>query len=353
MSLDRAPETREYRQDASLLGLLTPVVRRWRLMVTVPFAFAVIAAAYSLLTPSIYTASTTFTPEASGGQSLAATLGSLSSLTGQFGLAPTIGANASPDFFASVLRSRELLVSTLHTEFRDPATGTPRRLLDLLEIHAPNDAQALALGVTRLGEVTSTAVDRRTGIVTLSTRLRDPKLGADVANRMVQLLNDFNLRQRQSQSREQKRFAADRLAQAEGELRQAEQVLQRFLERNRTYRGSPLLEFEHDRLARLVELKQQVYVALSKSLEDARIAEVRDTPVLTIIDPATPPARRSSPKRRLLVLIAALAGIVVAGALAHLAELRANLERTDAPEYRALLEASAQLPRPWRRAGRA
>src|ERR687884_549677 len=106
----------------------------------------------------------------------------------------------------------------------------------------------MSAGVRRLTGLTRVAVDRRTGVVTLSVALRDPVLAAAVANRMVQLLDEFNVKRRQTQSRLQREFVGGRLAQAERELRDAEQKELRFLQTNRLYAASPLLRFEATRL---------------------------------------------------------------------------------------------------------
>jgi len=165
-----------------------------------------------------------------------------------------------------------------------------------------------------------------------------PALAAAVANRMVDLLNKFNLERLQSQSRERRRFAAERLQDAERELRAAEADHLKFLQSNRRYADSPLLSFEQNRLARQVQLRQEVFQTLTREFEEARIAEVRDTPLLTIIDPAVPPDRRSAPRRKLIVLLAAFAGAVCALAWLYIADYHHAAERDGGMEYRSLLE---------------
>jgi uncharacterized protein involved in exopolysaccharide biosynthesis len=97
----------------------------------------------------------------------------------------------------------------------------------------------------------------------------------------------------------------------------AENALQSFLERNKgDFRQSPMLGFEHDRLARQVTLKAQTQSTLGESLERARLDEARDAPVFTIIDaPELPPF--PEPRGTLLRTIAGLAigmfiGIILA-----------------------------------------
>jgi uncharacterized protein involved in exopolysaccharide biosynthesis len=55
---------------------------------------------------------------------------------------------------------------------------------------------------------------------------------------------------------------------------------------------------------------------LSNQLEQARLAEVRDTPALTVVQAPTVPARRSAPRRRALVLGLAALGFTLGAASA-------------------------------------
>jgi uncharacterized protein involved in exopolysaccharide biosynthesis len=163
--------------------------------------------------------------------------------------------------------------------------------------------------------------------------MHSPELAAATANRMLELLNEFNLERRQSQSREQRRFTGDRLAEAEQELREAERSQLRFLQNNRQYQGSPLLEFQAEQLGRAVQLKQEVFLTLTKAHEEARIAEVRDTPVLTVIDPAVSPAMRSRPRRVLGVTVALLVGGLLGVALVYIGAFRSRVKRDSPPDY--------------------
>ncbi|MDQ3222592.1 MAG: hypothetical protein M3Q75_03830, partial [Gemmatimonadota bacterium] len=108
---------------------------------------------------------------------------------------------------------------------------------------------------------------------------------------------------------------------------------------NREYQGSPVLEFEAGRHQRAVDLKQEVYVSLVKAYDEARISEVRDTPLITTIDSAVAPDKRSAPRPLLNVAIALIAGGVLAFILVFLLEQRAQAVRSGGPEYRAFRQA--------------
>jgi uncharacterized protein involved in exopolysaccharide biosynthesis len=265
----------------------------------------------------------------------------LSSLVGLAGLAGQLGlgssstsSSISPEFFVKLAHSDEVLRSTLSQEFTDPESPKRQRaLLDLLEIKGPTQEARLQKGVRVLRKRVDASSDKSTGIVTLEAELPSPGLAAEVARFMVQQLNRFNLETRQSQSREQRRFSGERLAVAEQELRGAEQAQLSFLQRNREYLDSPLLAFEYNRLSRQVQLRQEVYQTLTKAYEEARIAEVRDTPVLTVIDSAVAPISRSGPHR----ILGTLVGLIWGGALgiivAYIAAARARARRAPTADY--------------------
>lgn len=297
----------------ALADFVGPVRRRWRLVAACSLIFGVVAAVVSLLLPSVYTARTSFTPVAAS-QGASAGLANLMGLAGQLGLSGLTSAGGSlpPEYFAEVLHSRSVLESTLQTSFpMDGPPATQRPLLDILDVDGKTPRARLEDGVRVLDQLIVASVDKRTGVISLRVRSRSPVVAAGVANRMVDLLDVFNLDRRQVQSREQRRFTGERTQQAREELREAEAALLRFLQANREYLGSPLLEYQHSRLQRDVQVKQEIYLTLAKAHEEARIAEVRDIPVITVIDSAVTPVRRSFPRRKLNTLLGLLLGGIV------------------------------------------
>lgn len=275
--------------------------RRW--IILVPFSASVLAAITVLLLPSRYEARTSFTGELGGGLGGFGSLAGLASLAGVSGLG---GAMGSADLFAAVAKSESVLRAVLIKEFSAPRlSAQPRRLIDLLDLDATTDAELEAKALEHLSERINVSTDIRTNIVTLTVTLGDSLLAADVANSIVDEVNRFNIERRRSQSGEQRRFAEERLATAEEELRAAERALEDFLRENRSLGASPTLRVMHDRLQRDVALKQEIVSTIRRRYEEARIAEVQDTPVITVIDEARPPHKRAWPKRVITVLVTA------------------------------------------------
>jgi uncharacterized protein involved in exopolysaccharide biosynthesis len=300
-------------EHTGVVQLANVLLKRWKLIVGLPVAAAFVTALVSLLVPSQFTATATFVPEGeSSGMSLP---GGLASIAAQFGVGIPIGGSDSPRFYADVLKSRTIRDQVLLAAFPDPrseAAGDSATLLDLLEIEGDSESERLEAGRKALAKTTGVRVDNETNIVTIAVETRYPVLSAGVANLILELLNRFNLETRQSNAQERRSFVEERVGEAEAELREAEEELKVFYERNRQYEGSPELRFQADRLQRQVTLKEEVLSTLRRQYEEARIQEVNDTPVITVIDRALPPEEKSSPKRRSSVLLAFFLGAVLA-----------------------------------------
>jgi capsule polysaccharide export protein KpsE/RkpR len=99
-------------------------------------------------------------------------------------------------------------------------------------------------------------------------------------------------------------------------LRASEDRLLAFSQANRRIQDSPDLIAQRARLERDVTMQQQIYTTLAQAYEQAKIEEVRDTPVLTVITPpevpARPDSRRLAVKGALLTALLLLFGVGVA-----------------------------------------
>ncbi len=74
---------------------------------------------------------------------------------------------------------------------------------------------------------------------------------------------------------------------------------------------APGLELDLARLMRDVEVKQAVYAVLSEQYEQARIQETKDTPTVQVLDWGHVPTVRYRPKRKVIVLVTAVAALLV------------------------------------------
>jgi len=326
-------------QDISLVGALNTVLRRWRVAFGLPLLLAALTGLVSLVVRPTYTATTTFVPEVRSQNRLPS---GLVGLAGQLGVSIGADPSQSPRFYGDVVRSRELLERTLLSRYADPhppagdGVADSATLLRILQVEGDNPADSLARGVKRLDELITVRVDAQTSIVRVTVDARYATLAAAVANRLVAYLNEFNTKKRQSQARERRRFSEERVAAADSELRRDEDAVKTFYERNRGWQQAPELVFEEARLRRQVTVSQELYLTLKREYETARIEEVNDTPVITVIDAAVAPQERSQPRPVLWMAVALLVGGMISVSWALAATYVERARGSAEPEYREL-----------------
>lgn len=73
----------------------------------------------------------------------------------------------------------------------------------------------------------------------------------------------------------------------------------------------PRLGLDFKRLTREVAIHETVYSLLTQELEKAKIAEVRDTLIVQVLDRAIPPIQRYKPQRSKIVLVSGFMSIVM------------------------------------------
>ena len=320
---------------------------RHRVLVLGTAGIVVLAvAAKLLLSPRVYTTESSFIPQSNSPTS------NFSGIAAQIGIAlPMSEPGRSPEFYASLITSRQVLGAVVDTPFVVPGTG-PITLVEHYESPGETPALRREEAITSLERNLGTTVDATSGVVELRATATDPALSLMINQRVLDLVNQFNLHTRQSQAAMERRFTEGRLEEVRGELREAEDRQQRFLQRNRDYQNSPELLFQSERLQREVEFRQQLYTVLAESYERAKIDEVRDTPVITVVERPELPAR---PDRRGLVkwgLVSLILGLILGSILALIREALART-RTDEPaEYAELAElwrsSKDDLLHPWR-----
>ncbi|HEY6157085.1 MAG TPA: hypothetical protein VIV88_06500 [Gemmatimonadales bacterium] len=140
-----------------------------------------------------------------------------------------------------------------------------------------------------------------------------PSAAEGLSSILIRAVKHFNVATRQLQARELRTFLEKRVADALQNLHETEDDLRGFYERNRRFADSPQLIFEESRIKRQVELRQELYTTLSKELESARIDEVNDTPMITVIDPPFASSRPDGPSILALAFAGLMLGICARG----------------------------------------
>jgi uncharacterized protein involved in exopolysaccharide biosynthesis len=318
-------------------ALLAVLARRRRAIALVVAAAVAAGIVLCLVLPRQFRAETTILPSLRvASDSDAASVAALRSAAGAMGVSVGVGAQDPSVLFPQVLRSRTLAERVLLREYPVRGGGT-RRLLDALGKAGSDSSLRLDAAVRRWrGRVLRLRLDAKSGVTAVSVELQDAALSAAVANACVEELDRFNREVKNAQAGKQVDFISNRLVEVEQQLAAAEDALKQFREQNRQLSGSPQLLLQEARLARDVQLNEQLFLTLKTQLEVARIEEVKNVPLVVVLDRATPPVRPSSPQR--LQLLACAGGLGLALGIA-LALCQAWLEiASEQPPVRALRE---------------
>ncbi len=320
--IDDRPSAADQR-DLTFAAWLVGVLDRWRLIAAIVGAVIVAAIAAMLLLKPVYRSQVSFLALSSS------RLGNLSSIPGelvgvaaQFGLGQGADPGTSPAFYVELLGSRDMLTQLVTTRYPDPRKGKEGDSANLVVLLGPRrqaPRRALESTIKSVAKDIRVTSDTRTNLVAVTVDTPWPTLSQAVANRTLALVGEFNVSKRQSRARDRRVFLESRVRDSKADLTQAEDQLRDFYERNRAWQQAPSRVVEEARLRRQTQVASEIYLSLRRDYESARIDEVNDQPVVTVVDSAVAPVRREWPHPVSVVavglLIGLILGILIAGTL--------------------------------------
>lgn len=314
--------------EPGLDDYLAMLWRRRSLVVALPIVLAAIAMGLSLMRPRQYVARAAFI--ASEPQSMSSSLGALSSVASQLGV-PALSAVASssatgsPQFYGDLLTSNAILSAAVTTPFDASAPGEfdgrPFRgtLIEYIGPTGKTPADNTLAAMQAVSKaILSVTVDRPTGIVRFQVLTKNRLLSGLIARRLLDLVNEFNLKRRQTQAGAEREFDLRRSQASLDSLRAAEAALADFRATNIDFSRSPRLATREAELQRRVSLAQQIYTTVAQRYELANIEAVRNTPVVTVLD-APEGLVQAQPRHSVAIAGGAfIVGLVLACAIALL-----------------------------------
>jgi uncharacterized protein involved in exopolysaccharide biosynthesis len=268
---------------------------------------AIAGAAIALLLPSKYSARASFYSEGKQAGDLASLSSSLGPLTALLAVAGGSMGGSQSGFFVDLLKSQNFFDSLAISPIPLAPGGRPVLVREYVVKRANDDRDRTwkaRLALRKMIEVST----QPSGVVVVRVDAKSPVAAAAMANRAVDVIDNLNMRFRREQAASRRKFTEGFLADVEGRLNASENRLGEFLLRNRSLLSlrsatqSPMLQRQEDRLrgevTRLTALKEQ----LESTIENARLTEYNDAPVLARIDRAPVPEKRSGPPRTLIAL---------------------------------------------------
>jgi uncharacterized protein involved in exopolysaccharide biosynthesis len=339
----------EIPEDVSLVDLLIPLAQHWKLLTMASLVFGLTVLGVTFLMTPTFVAKTVVMPpqQSSTAGSVLASLGGLSGLAGA-----AVGARAPGDQLVSMLASNRV-ADRLIARF------------DLMKVY---EAEFRFLARDRLAASTKIDFGKKDGLIRVEVEDESPQRAADMANAYIEELRLMSSTLTITEAQQRRAFFEGQLATARASLARAQaelqasgisesalraepkaaaeaisriraeiaatevrlQVMRRSLtdsapelqqslaqlsalraELGRTEQKQPADNTQYISKYREFKYQEGLVEALSRQFELARLDESREGALIQVIDPATVPEWKASPKRSRAAILATLASAFV------------------------------------------
>lgn len=319
------------KNEIDLLALVKRVITKYRkqYLIYVPIV-GVIAIIYAYSLPRYYTTTVQIIPEASsGGLTLPSEVSSLASMAGiKIGGGSTEDA-IFPELYPDIFNSTTFLIDLfpIKVTTKDNQTYTYYDYLSKGQKSAwwmyplkqigewlskgkdsqkPNEINPFELtadqeAITKaIISNLSCNIDRKTGMITLSTTAQDPKVSAILADSVTATLQEYIIRYRTQKVRTD-------LAYVEKLYRESQQAYTEAQHRYASYADAnkdiilASYKMKEEQLENEMQLSYNVYSQISQQLQLAKAKLQERTPAFTVIQAAVVPLKPAGPRRMFTV----------------------------------------------------
>lgn len=331
-------EARNNHQTINILDYLAILLKWRRFLVVNVLILTVLTAGISLLISNRFKSTTTLLPPKQRGGSLQ---GSISQIARDFLPLGSLGKLGTPqeayDYLA-VLQSYTAM-KKLVTKFN---------LAEVYEIEPRTSVEKTIKAVRDYVEFTI----EEEGTISITVWDQDPQRAADMANFLVEVLNEISIRLGTQEAKDNRIFVEKRYLKVLDDLRSAEDSLKTFQRRYGIYsiqealsgkflssfvplEKVPELTMQYIRLYRDLEIQNKILEFALPLYEQAKVDEQKEIPVVLVLDQAVPGERKDTPKRMLIVLASTvLFGILLVLTIFLMEAIEARNERLHSLEGR-------------------
>jgi uncharacterized protein involved in exopolysaccharide biosynthesis len=298
MTSEEAREKKEL-DDAEAKGptlqeILVPIWANRKRILIISFAVAVVTLAINFLfLPLYYKSIATLLPETQ--KDKLSSLGQFADIANFAGV--SVPGSEIARLYPTIISSETVLRSVIVKKYKTQRCREPVDLIKYFELEEATDEKNMDKAVGQLRGLISSSFDNKTSVVSISLEMQEPQLAADVLNAVIDELDSFMRYKRFTNASEQVRWIDVRITEVQRDLREAEEALKGFRERNRRIIDSPQLVLEEGRLARDVQVKSTIFVELKKQYELAKLEEIKNITIVNVLDRAKTPVKKERPKR--------------------------------------------------------
>jgi hypothetical protein len=317
-------------EEIDLLALAKTLWKGRKTIIIAVISGTILGIVIALNSPKEYTASTVMVPQLGDSQSKLGGLGGLAALAG-ITLDMNPGAELSPMIYPKLMNTplnfqeypQPLSLFNYYTKYSKPSAlgtikkytiGLPFVILKAIKgktkgIRVPGDKTNQPILLTEdennvikaLSAIITMEVNAKEGYLTLTSRMPEALAAAQLAKNAQNLLQRYVTEFKIEKAKANLDFIQGRYNETKTEFEKAQVNLAMVSDRNKNL-TSGLSLIETDRIQTRYTIALNVYQELAKQLEQAKIQVKRETPVFTIVQPATVPTERSKPNKTLIVI---------------------------------------------------
>ncbi len=294
-------ESQEDNQTSiDIIAILQSLWKKKKFIGIVVASATVLSIGISLILPQSFKSTAILLPESE--KSKLGSLGGLSDLAALAGVNVGGGDGSLTKLYPTIIKSEVILSSVIYKHYQTKEFSQPVNLIQYWEIKDKTPELEYETALKSLKEQLEVSADNKTQVTTLAIETPEPQLSSDIINTVIDELDKYIRTKRTTNAGNQRKFIEGRLEEVKSDLTKSENNLKEFREKNRIVIGSPQLLLEQERLLREAQMNAAIYTELKKQFEIAKIEEVKNIPVINVMDAARPAAKKEKPKRGIIVL---------------------------------------------------
>lgn len=143
--------------------------------------------------------------------------------------------------------------------------------------------------------------DKKLGILTITTTMQDPKIAAVIADSVLSNLQNYMVEYKTTKMRNDLQANIARLSQARMNYYRADSIYAAVMDKNQNL-ISQTAKLKLDRLENEKIVAFDVYQQLALQVESSQVKLQENTPIATVIEPASVALKASSPKKMMILI---------------------------------------------------
>lgn len=323
-------------QEIDLIELAQYLWKERKLLIKACGIAIIVGLVVAFSIPKEYTTTVKLAPETEDASKKMSSLGGLAAMAG-INLNSSMGSDAiSPDLYPDVVQSTPFLLELFPVEVTNKKGTLTTSLYDYMDEHQKSawwgyivSAPFKALGAVMslfsdeeessnklnpfhltkdqeevlksLQERVSVSVDKKTLVITASVQMQDPIISANMTQVVLEKLQSYITDYRTQKVKKDLAFTEKVFGEAREAYYKAQQAYATFEDANRNIISSSY-RTEQERLKNEMTLTFNVYNTLAQKMEQDKLRVQEQTPVYTVIEPASVPLKASSPKKSLILV---------------------------------------------------